>query len=108
MSTHTHRIIVGALAITGLSLVVETAPGQDVTFPLFMLGGPVVTGLVLGARWRHGAAAWAAAAVIWLVLDWAINHEDVTFHAVIAVVFTVLVALGAGLARLTRRTFAGT
>jgi hypothetical protein len=96
----------GALAVTAASFVVEVGPGQDVTYPLFMLGGPLLTGAVLGRRWRVGAAAWALAALIWLVLDWAINHEDVAFHAVVAVLFAGLVALGAGAARLGRRAHA--
>jgi MFS superfamily sulfate permease-like transporter len=93
----------GALAVTAASFVVEVGPGQDVTYPLFMLGGPILTGAVLGRRWRLGAAAWSLAALLWLVLDWAINHEDVAFHAVIAVLFAGLVALGAGASRLGRR-----
>jgi hypothetical protein len=95
----------GALAVTAASFVVEVGPGQDVTFPLFMLGGPLLTGAVLaarGMRWRLGAAAWSLAALIWLVLDWAINHEDVAFHAVVAVLFAALVALGAAAGRAVR------
>jgi uncharacterized membrane protein AbrB (regulator of aidB expression) len=95
----------GALAVTAASFVVEVAPGQDVTFPLFTLGGPLLTGAVLatrGLRWRLGAAAWALAALVWLVLDWSINHEDVAFHAVLAVLFAALVALGAAAGRAVR------
>jgi len=93
----------GALAVTAASFVVEVGPGQDVTYPLFMLAGPLLTGAALGPRWRVGAAAWSLAALIWLVLDWAINHEDVAFHAVVSLLFAGLVALGAGAARLGRR-----
>jgi hypothetical protein len=110
MNTHTHSPIalaaLGALVITATSFVVEVAPGQDVTFPLFMLGAPVLTGAVLAARghdWRVGAAAWSLTALGWLVFDWAINHEDVAFHLAFAVIFIALVALGAGLAATTRR-----
>jgi hypothetical protein len=113
MSTHLHTprspaavAALGALAVTAVSFVVEVSPGQDASFPLFMLGGPLLTGTVLaarGARWRIGAAAWALAALIWLVLDWAINHEDVAFHAVVAVLFALLVAAGAGLVNGARR-----
>ena len=101
----THRItpvVAGALAITAASFVVETAPGQNVTFPLFMLGVPLLTGVILGPRWTLGAAAWFTAAMVWLVLDWAINHEDVAFHAVVGVIFVALVALGAGVTRVVR------
>jgi hypothetical protein len=95
MSTHKHALhspvtlaVLGALAITGASAVVEVSPGQDVTFPLFMLGAPLLTGAILaarGVRWQLGAAAWSLAAVARLVVDWAINHEDVAFHVVVAV-----------------------
>jgi hypothetical protein len=112
MSTHLHShhspaalVIAGALAVTAVAMIVEVGPLQDATWPLFMLGGPVATGAVLtarGGRWRIGAAAWSLAALIWLVMDWAINHEDVAFHAVVAVLFAGLVALGAGLASVLR------
>jgi hypothetical protein len=117
MSTHTHAphspvalAVLGALAITAASAVVEVSPGQDVTFPLFMLGAPLLTGAVLAARgdrWQIGAAAWSLAALGWLVLDWAINHENVAFHAVVAVLFIGLVALGAACTRGARRLRAG-
>jgi len=107
MTTHRFtQIALGALAITAASFVVEVSPGQDVTFPFFMLAVPLLTGVVLGARWRIGAAAWFVAAMVWLVLDWAMNHEDVAFHAVVGVMFVALVALGAGIARVVR-TFDG-
>jgi hypothetical protein len=117
MSTYKHSpnspvaiVALGALAVTAASAVVEVSPGQDVTFPLFMLGAPLLTGAVLagrGHRWQAGAAAWALAALVWLVFDWAINHEDVAFHAVVAVAFIGLVALGAALTRGARRLRAG-
>jgi hypothetical protein len=113
MNTHIHSgrspialAALGGIAVTAASVVVEIAPGQDVSFPLFMLGGPVLTGGILagrGHRWQPGAAAWSLAALIWLVVDWAMNHEDVAFHAVVSVVFAALVALGAGLVRVARR-----
>ncbi len=115
MNSHSHSpiaaVALGALAITAASLVVEVAPGQDVSFPLLMLGAPVLTGAVLAGRghdWRLGAAAWSLAALIWLVVDWAVNHEDVVFHIANAVIFTALVALGAGLVRGRRRLRART
>jgi hypothetical protein len=117
MSTHTHAphspaalVVSGALVITAASAVVEVSPGQDVTFPLFMLGAPLATGAVLAARghrWRIGAAAWSLAALGWLVFDWAVNHEDVAFHAVVALLFIALVAAGAACTRGARRLRAG-
>ena len=107
MTTHRiSQVALGALAIPAASLLVEVSPGQDVTFPLFMLGAPIATGIALRFRWRLGAAAWFCAAMVWLVTDWAINHEDVAFHAVVGVICAGLVALGAGLAR-AARTFDG-
>jgi hypothetical protein len=100
MSTHRiSRVALGALGITATSFLVEVAPLQDATYPLFMLVAPIATGIVLGRRWRLGAASWFCAAMVWLVTDWAINHEDVAFHAVVAVMCAALVALGAGIAR---------
>jgi peptidoglycan/LPS O-acetylase OafA/YrhL len=113
MTTHMHSrrsplalAALGALAVSAVSAIVEVGPGQDVSFPLFMLGGPLLTGAVLAARgrsWHIGAAAWSLAALCWLVLDWAINHEDVAFHAVVAVLIAALVALGAALGRAVAR-----
>lgn len=109
--THSRRsplglAALGALAVSAVSAIVEVGPGQDVSFPLFMLAGPLLTGAVLaarGGRWRIGAAAWSLAALSWLVFDWAINHEDVAFHAIVAVLFVALVALGAALGRAVAR-----
>jgi hypothetical protein len=99
------RVGLGAAIITAVSLLVEIGPGQDVTFPAFILLAPPVSGAVLAARgrdWRTVAAAWSLAALIWLVSDWVINHEDVAFHAALAVIFVALVALGAGAVRAAR------
>ena len=103
MTTHRiSQVAVGALAVTAVSFLVEVAPLQDATYPLFMLVAPIATGIVLGRRWRLGAASWFCAAMVWLVSDWAINHEDVAFHAVVGVMCAALVALGAGIARVAR------
>ena len=102
MTATLHRIspiALGALAVVAVGTLVEIGPGQDVSWPLFMLGGPLLTGLVLGARWRIGAAAWFVAGMIALVGDWIVNHEDVLFHAVVAALFAGLVALGGVLRR---------
>jgi hypothetical protein len=37
--------------------------------------------------------------MVWLVSDWAINHEDVAFHVVVGVICAGPVAFGAGVAR---------
>jgi hypothetical protein len=111
MTTHSYSsrsaiAVVGALAVTAVSAIVEAAPGQDISFPLFILGGPVLTGAIVTARgqgWRPAAAAWALAALGWLVFDWAINHEDVAFHAVLALLLALLVALGAAFGRAIAR-----
>jgi hypothetical protein len=97
--THAHRIpaapvALGTVAVIAASLLVEIAPGEDVSYPLFVLAGPVLTGVALGLRWRIGAAAWFAAAVFALVVDWIVNHEDVLFHVALGVVWASLVALG--------------
>jgi hypothetical protein len=103
---HVSQVALGALAITAASFIVEVAPLQDATYPLFMLAAPIATGIVLRRRWRLGAVSWFCAAMVWLVTDWAINHEDVAFHAVVGVMCAALVALGAGIARAVR-TFDG-
>jgi hypothetical protein len=104
--THTlHRIspiALGTLAVIAVGTLVEVGPGQDVSWPLFMLGGPLLTGLVLGPRWRIGAAAWFAAGLVALVGDWIVNHEDVLFHIVVALLFVALVAVGGGIRRVVR------
>jgi hypothetical protein len=105
MTATVHRIspiVLGALAVITIGTLVEIGPGQDVSWPLFMLGGPLLTGLVLGARWRIGAAAWFAAGMVALVGDWIVNHEDVLFHIVVAGLFVGLVALGGALRRIRR------
>jgi hypothetical protein len=105
MTYTVHRIspiALGALAVIAAGLLVEIAPGQDVSYPLFMLGGPLLTGLVLGARWRLGAAAWFTAGMFALVVDWIVNGEDVLFHIVVAVLLVALVALGGALRRVRR------
>jgi hypothetical protein len=105
MTTHRiSQVALGALAITAASYLVEVAPFQDAAYPLFMLVAPIATGIVLGRRWKAGAAAWFCAAMVWLVTDWAINHEDVAFHVVVGVICAGLVALGVGVAR-AMRTF---
>jgi apolipoprotein N-acyltransferase len=105
MTATLHRIspvAAGALAVIAAGVLVELGPGQDVSYPLFMLGGPLLTGLVLGPRWRIGAAAWLVAGLFALVVDWIVNHEDVLFHAVVAGLFVALVALGGALRRIRR------
>lgn len=56
----------------------------------------VTAGGLRGQRQTLGVAAWSLAALVWVVTDWAVNQEDVAFHAAAAVIFGALVALGAG------------
>ena len=103
MTATLHRIspiALGTLAVIAAGILVEIGPGQDVSWPLFMLAGPLLTGLALGPRWRIGAAAWFVAGLVALVGDWIVNHEDVLFHLVVAGLWVALVALGGALRRI--------
>jgi hypothetical protein len=91
-------LLAGVAAINALVF----SPLGDEWFFAIVLLGPLATGIVLGVRrgdTRLAAAAWAASGLLWLVLDWIINREDVAFHAVLSVVMAGLVALGARIAR---------
>jgi hypothetical protein len=91
--------------VAAINAIVFSPLGDEWFFAVVLLG-PIATGIVVGARHgdtRLAAASWAASALCWLVLDWIINHEDVAFHAVLALVLAGLVALGAGIVRAARR-----
>ena len=84
-----------------LSIVAGAAIGQLGWFdPLFIplvLAGPLVTGAVAGSRrlpLAPVAATWFFAGVAMLVGDRLVNHEDVAFHAVLAVVMAGLATAG--------------
>lgn len=94
--------------VAAINAIVFT-PLADEWFFAIVLFGPLATGAIVGIRHgdtRLAAATWAVSGLFWLVLDWAINQEDVAFHAVLAAVMAGLVALGAGMgpdiARLSR------
>jgi hypothetical protein len=92
-------VVAGALIINALVF----SPLGDEWFFAIALLGPLVTGLVAGARrqdWRLVAAAWALSGVFWLVIDWTLNNEDQIFHIVLAVLMVGLTALGAGIGRI--------
>jgi hypothetical protein len=91
--------------LAAINAIVFSPLGDEWFFAIALLG-PIATGIVVGLR--HGdtplaATTWAACGLFWLVLDWAINQEDVVFHAVLALVMTGLAALGAGAVRAARR-----
>jgi hypothetical protein len=96
------------ILLTGVAAInaIVFSPLGDEWFFAIVLLGPIATGIVVGARHgdtRLAAASWAASALCWLAVDWIINHEDVAFHAVLALVLAGLVALGAGIVRAARR-----
>ena len=90
MSTRTVSIVVAAAAIGALAWI------DPIFVPLVTLG-PLVSGLVAGTRGiepRTVALVWFLGCAVMLVTDLVINHEDVAFHAVLAV-FTAAVGAGA-------------
>lgn len=96
----THIIIaVAAVTLAALFWV------DPLYLPLVALG-PIVTGLVAGARgvdWRAAAAPWVIAALITLLIDLGVRGEDVAFHAAAAVFVGLSVALGTLPGALLRR-----
>jgi hypothetical protein len=97
MTTRTKLLILAA------AVVIAALAWVDPLFiPLITLG-PIVSGAVAGVRGvppRHVALSWFGGGLLMLLSDLVINHEDVAFHAVIAI-FTA--ALAAGATALTRR-----
>ena len=82
------------------------SPLGDEWFFAIVLLGPIAHGIAVGVRQgdtRLAAATWAACGLLWLVLDWIINHEDVAFHAVLALIMAGLVALGTAIVGAARR-----
>jgi hypothetical protein len=91
--------------VAAINAIVFSPLGDESFFAIVLLG-PIATGIMVGVRHgdtRLAAATWAASGLFWLVLDWIINHEDVAFHAVLALVMAALVALGAAIVRAARR-----
>jgi hypothetical protein len=95
-------LLAGVAAINALVF----SPLGDEWFFAIVLPGPLVTGILVGARHgdtRLAAATWATSGLFWLVLDWIVNREDVAFHAVLSVVMAGLVALGSRIGHSARR-----
>jgi hypothetical protein len=104
MSTRAIIVSLAAIAIGALAWI------DPLFIPLVTLG-PLVAGLAAGAMGvdaRTAAVPWFLGGMIMLVSDLAINHEDVLFHAVVAVVTAALAAGAAALGRRVRRTEAPT
>jgi hypothetical protein len=69
--------------------------------------GPLLTGLVMEIRgwpWKLGAAAWAMMGVISLIYDWVLYNEDQAFHVALTIWMAAMVAVGAAIGRLIRRS----
>jgi hypothetical protein len=101
-----------AVVLAGMAAVnaVVFSPLGDEWFFAIVLFGPVLHGAVvarLRAEVRLAAVTWAACGLFWLVLDYAIHHEDVLFHLVLSFVMAGLVYLGAALVRGARRVTIG-
>jgi hypothetical protein len=96
----THRnVAIGAALISALAWV-------DPLYIPMILFGPLLTGLVVGLRgadWRPAGAAWGIACLLTLVVDLAINGEDVAFHAVVTVLTVALLRAAAAAANLAHR-----
>ena len=97
-----------AVVLAGLAAInaVVFSPLGDEWFFAIVVFGPLLHGAVVALRRadaRLAAISWAASGLLWLVLDYAINQEDVLFHLVMSPVMAGLVYAGAALVRGTRR-----
>jgi len=104
-STTRKRLAIGLAGAAAINAIVFSPLGDEGFFAIALIG-PIGTGIVVGLMrgdTQLAAATWAATGVFWLVLDWIIHQEDVAFHAVLALLMAVLVALGAGVAHAARR-----
>ena len=91
--------------VAAINAIVFSPLGDEWFFAIALLG-PIATGTVVAVRradTQLAATIWATCGLVWLVLDWIINQEDVAFHAVLALVMAALVVLGAGIVRVVRR-----
>jgi hypothetical protein len=98
--------------LAGMAVIyaVVFSPLGDEWFFVIVVFGPLLHGAAVALRRadvRLAAITWAACGLFWLVLDYAINQEDVLFHLVLSFVMAGLVHAGAALARLTRRPGVG-
>jgi hypothetical protein len=84
------------LAYSVLSgLVVGALAWIDPVFIPLVLAGPIVSGALAASRGiRLGwvEVAWIVAGASMIASDWAVNHEDVAFHAALTVVMPGLAA----------------
>ena len=97
-----------AVVLAGFAAInaVVFLPFSDEWYFAIVVLGPLLHGAVVALRRADvplAAITWAACGLFWLVLDYAINHEDVLFHLVLSFVMAGLVYLGAVLVRGTRR-----
>jgi hypothetical protein len=91
--------------VAAVNAIVFSPLGDEWFFAIALLG-PIATGIVVGVRrgdTQLAATTWATCGLLWLVLDWIINQEDVAFHAALALVMAGLVAVGAWIVRAARR-----
>jgi hypothetical protein len=96
--------------VAAINAIVFSPLGDEWFFAIALLG-PIATGIAVGVRrgdTQLAATTWATCGLLWLVLDWIINQEDVAFHAVLALVMAALVALGSGIVRVVRRVGSST
>lgn len=72
-----------------------------------LLAGPLITGALAATRGLRAAwptVLWFSAGANMLWTDWVVNHEDVAFHAVVALATAVLALVGWGVVRLATRS----
>ena len=99
-------VLAGMAVINGVCFM----PFSDEWYFAIVLFGPVLHGAavaMLRSDLRLAAISWAASGIFWLVLDYAVNQEDVLFHLVLSFVMAGLVYLGGALARVARRLTVG-
>jgi hypothetical protein len=104
-STTHKRLAIGLAGAAAINAVVFSPLGDEGFFAIALLG-PIASGIVVGLMRgdiRLAAATWAGTGLFWLALDWIIHQEDVAFHAVLALVMTGLVALGASVGHVAHR-----
>jgi hypothetical protein len=100
MSNRAIKVSLAAIAIGALAWI------DPLFIPLVTLG-PLVSGLAAGAYGvdsRTAALPWFLGGLLMLVSDFAINNEDVAFHAMLAVFAAAVAAGAAALGRRIRGT----